>query len=244
MGGWMGKVLDINLTTGEILTRAAGHGDGSPVPGRARPGRAHPLGRGRPGGGTRFRPTTCSSLPAARSPAPATRPATASRSAPKARSPAPCWMPIPAAFGACSSNAPAMMLMIVRGKAERPVYIEIKPDGVRSKTPRTCGASASWKRPPLLGQNNNKRNVLCIGPAGENLSRIAAIMNDGAAQPGARRSRRGDGQQEPQGHRGRGQTAPRDHRPGAVQIHALRDAQAAQAPARSPARRCPSSARW
>ncbi len=29
-----------------------------------------------------------------------------------------------------------------------------------------------------LGQNNNKRNVLCIGPAGENLSRIAAIMND------------------------------------------------------------------
>ncbi len=30
-----------------------------------------------------------------------------------------------------------------------------------------------------LGQNNNRRNVLCIGPAGENLSRIAAIMNDG-----------------------------------------------------------------
>src|SRR3989337_2710562 len=29
-----------------------------------------------------------------------------------------------------------------------------------------------------LGQNNNKRNVLCIGPAGENLSRIASIMND------------------------------------------------------------------
>ena len=44
-----------------------------------------------------------------------------------------------------------------------------------------------------LGQNNNKRNVLCIGPAGENLSRIAAIMNDGAARPGARRSGRGDG---------------------------------------------------
>jgi aldehyde:ferredoxin oxidoreductase len=30
-----------------------------------------------------------------------------------------------------------------------------------------------------LGQDNNKRNVLCIGPAGENLVRIAAIMNDG-----------------------------------------------------------------
>jgi aldehyde:ferredoxin oxidoreductase len=29
-----------------------------------------------------------------------------------------------------------------------------------------------------LGQNNNKCNVLCIGPAGENFSRIAAIMND------------------------------------------------------------------
>jgi aldehyde:ferredoxin oxidoreductase len=30
-----------------------------------------------------------------------------------------------------------------------------------------------------LGQNNNRRNVLAIGPAGEKLSRIAAIMNDG-----------------------------------------------------------------
>jgi aldehyde:ferredoxin oxidoreductase len=30
-----------------------------------------------------------------------------------------------------------------------------------------------------LGQNNNRRNVLCIGPAGETLSRMAAIMNDG-----------------------------------------------------------------
>ncbi|MBN2303157.1 MAG: aldehyde ferredoxin oxidoreductase, partial [Anaerolineae bacterium] len=30
----------------------------------------------------------------------------------------------------------------------------------------------------LLGQDNNRRNVLCIGPAGENLSLIAAIMND------------------------------------------------------------------
>ncbi len=29
-----------------------------------------------------------------------------------------------------------------------------------------------------LGQDNNKRNVVCIGPAGENRVRFAAIMND------------------------------------------------------------------
>ena len=30
----------------------------------------------------------------------------------------------------------------------------------------------------LLGQDNNKRNVLCLGPVGENFVRMAAIMND------------------------------------------------------------------
>ncbi len=69
--------------------------------------------------------------------------------------------------------------LIVRGRAEKPVYIEITPAGITIK-----GAAALWGKrvretTKALGQNNNKRNVLCIGPAGENLSRIAAIMNDG-----------------------------------------------------------------
>jgi aldehyde:ferredoxin oxidoreductase len=69
--------------------------------------------------------------------------------------------------------------LIVRGRAEKPVYLEIKPGGVTFHD-----ATALWGQRVLavtaaLGQNDNRRNVLCIGPAGENLSRIAAIMNDG-----------------------------------------------------------------
>jgi aldehyde:ferredoxin oxidoreductase len=69
--------------------------------------------------------------------------------------------------------------LIVRGKSDQPVWIEIKNGDVIFHD-----ASDLWGRRVLdvtraLGQNNNKRNVLCIGPAGENLSRIAAIMNDG-----------------------------------------------------------------
>ena len=69
--------------------------------------------------------------------------------------------------------------LIVRGRASKPSLIEITPEGVAIKD-----ASHLWGRTVLetsaaLEQNNNKRNVLCIGPAGENLSRIAAIMNDG-----------------------------------------------------------------
>ncbi len=70
-------------------------------------------------------------------------------------------------------------VLIVRGRAEKPVYIEIRPDGSTIHD-----ASALWGMrvravTEKLGQNDNRRNVLCIGPAGETLSRIAAIMNDG-----------------------------------------------------------------
>src|SRR5512137_3016435 len=69
--------------------------------------------------------------------------------------------------------------LIVRGKAEKPVYIELKPDGITLKDAAQLWGQRVRETTRLLGQNNNKRNVLCIGPAGENLSRIAAIMNDG-----------------------------------------------------------------
>ena len=70
--------------------------------------------------------------------------------------------------------------LIVRGRAERPVMIEIQRDGKIS----IQDAGHLWGKTvsevtEALGQNNNKRNVLCIGPAGENLVRMASIMNDG-----------------------------------------------------------------
>jgi len=69
--------------------------------------------------------------------------------------------------------------LIVRGKAPAPVYLDIKPEGVTFHDGSALWGQRVMAVTQALGQNNNKRNVLCIGPAGEKLSLIAAIMNDG-----------------------------------------------------------------
>ncbi len=69
--------------------------------------------------------------------------------------------------------------LIVRGKAERPVWIEIRPHQVHIHDALELWGMRVRALTARLGQDDNRRNVLCIGPAGENLSRIAAIMNDG-----------------------------------------------------------------
>lgn len=68
--------------------------------------------------------------------------------------------------------------LIVRGKAEKPTLIEITPEGVALKDAAHLWGKTVFETSEALGQDNNRRNVLCIGPAGENLSRMAAIMND------------------------------------------------------------------
>ncbi|HXF84173.1 MAG TPA: aldehyde ferredoxin oxidoreductase family protein [Anaerolineales bacterium] len=69
-------------------------------------------------------------------------------------------------------------VMIIRGKAEKPVWIEIKNGEIMFHDASELWGMRVFAVTEKLGQNNNRRNVLCIGPAGENLSRIAAIMND------------------------------------------------------------------
>jgi len=69
--------------------------------------------------------------------------------------------------------------LIVRGRAQSPVWIEIKDDQVQIHDAADLWGMRVRAVTEKLGQNNNRRNVLTIGPAGENLSRIAAIMNDG-----------------------------------------------------------------
>ncbi len=69
-------------------------------------------------------------------------------------------------------------VLIIRGRAATPVWIEIK-----DASPAFHDAAELWGLRVFdvtrrLGQDNNRRNVLCIGPAGENLCRIASIMND------------------------------------------------------------------
>ena len=68
--------------------------------------------------------------------------------------------------------------MIIRGKAETPVMIEITEDSVEIKDAAHLWGKTVFETTEILGQNRNKRNVMCIGPAGEKLVRIAAIMND------------------------------------------------------------------
>lgn len=69
--------------------------------------------------------------------------------------------------------------LIVRGKAEKPVWIEINSESVQIHDAQDLWGMRVRAVTEKLGQNNNRRNVLTIGPAGENFCRIAAIMNDG-----------------------------------------------------------------
>ena len=68
--------------------------------------------------------------------------------------------------------------LIVRGRAPAPTWIEITPQGVSLQDAGHLWGVGVFETTEILGQDNNRRNVLCIGPAGENLSRMAAIMND------------------------------------------------------------------
>ena len=69
--------------------------------------------------------------------------------------------------------------LIIRGKSSEPTYIEIKKGEIALQDAAHLWGKRVRETTSALGQNNNKRSVLCIGPAGENMSRIAAIMNDG-----------------------------------------------------------------
>jgi len=69
-------------------------------------------------------------------------------------------------------------VMIVRGRSEKPVWIEIKNGEITFRDASELWGMRVFALTEKLGQNNNKRNVLCIGPAGENLSYMASIMND------------------------------------------------------------------
>lgn len=69
--------------------------------------------------------------------------------------------------------------IILEGKADQPVYLNIVDDKVE-----ILDASAVWGKvvsettDALEAVHGEKAKVLTIGPAGENLSKIAAVMND------------------------------------------------------------------
>lgn len=70
-------------------------------------------------------------------------------------------------------------MVILEGKADKPVYIMIEDDKVELRDARHLwGKVVSETTKALEKETPDKSRIMTIGPAGENLSRIAAIMND------------------------------------------------------------------
>ncbi len=178
MTGWMGKVLDVNLTTGEVVTR----------PLDMEMARQYLGGRGL---GVRMLwdevgpdvdPLSPQNVLIFTSgPLTGTGYQTSNRFSVSTKSPLTGTVldANSGGFWGMQFKKTGYDAMIVRGKAEKPVYLEIKPEGITIRDAAHLWGKRVLETTQMLGQNNNKRNVLCIGPAGETLSRMAAIMNDG-----------------------------------------------------------------
>ncbi len=70
-------------------------------------------------------------------------------------------------------------MIIVQGKSDVPVYVNIEDDKIEIKEANHLWGKTSLETTEILCNENNERaKVLCIGPAGEKLSLMAAIMND------------------------------------------------------------------
>jgi len=178
MGGWMGKVLDINLSTGSVATRpldmemahtfVGGRGLGARLLwDEVGPG-VDPLA-----------PENVLIFTAG--PLTATGYQTSNRFSVSTKSPLTGTVldANSGGYWGMQMKKAGYDVVIVRGKAESPVYVEIKPDGAIVHPAQHLWGQLVSATSRALGQDKNRRNVLCIGPAGENLSRIAAIMNDG-----------------------------------------------------------------
>ena len=69
--------------------------------------------------------------------------------------------------------------LILEGKSEKPVSIFIEDDKIEFRdAAHVWGKTTIETTKALMKEASDKAKVLCIGPAGENLSRIAGVMND------------------------------------------------------------------
>ncbi len=69
--------------------------------------------------------------------------------------------------------------LVICGRAEGPAWLEVAPGGVVLHDAGQLWGRRVAETTVALGQRAGRRSVLCIGPAGENRCRIAAIMSDG-----------------------------------------------------------------
>ncbi|MHA1419561.1 MAG: aldehyde ferredoxin oxidoreductase family protein [Candidatus Heimdallarchaeaceae archaeon] len=77
-------------------------------------------------------------------------------------------------------------LIIIEGKAEKPIYISIKDDSVEIKDASKLWGKLSYETEDMIKeeQNEPKMRIICIGPAGENLVAISCPTADSHRNPG------------------------------------------------------------
>ncbi len=70
-------------------------------------------------------------------------------------------------------------IIVIEGKATRPSYIHITPDGVKVlSATEIWGKDTKETQSWLNSQHGKNTRVACIGPAGENLVKYAAVVSD------------------------------------------------------------------
>ena len=85
-------------------------------------------------------------------------------------------------FFGVSLKATGFDMIIIKGKSEKPVYLLITDDTVEIKNAEHLwGKMTSEVEKILIDEHGKKSKVASIGPAGEKLSRIAAVIHDGRA---------------------------------------------------------------
>jgi aldehyde:ferredoxin oxidoreductase len=77
-------------------------------------------------------------------------------------------------------------IIIIEGKAEKPVYISIKDAAVEIKDASKLWGKLSYETEDMIKeeQNEPKMRIICIGPAGENLVAISCPTADSHRNPG------------------------------------------------------------
>lgn len=70
--------------------------------------------------------------------------------------------------------------LIIEGKAEKPTYVSIKGGDVKFRSAKKVWGMRTTDTQQILKNELNDQNVriACIGPAGENLSKMACIINE------------------------------------------------------------------
>ena len=70
--------------------------------------------------------------------------------------------------------------ILIRGRAEKPVYLWITPEGLEIKDASHIWGKDTYETDGMIrGETDDRARVSAIGPAGENLSLIASVMFEG-----------------------------------------------------------------